>query len=157
MDSKEANLPPKWVTLFSWLFLVYLLAPVFAALRIFSEGGAGAVSGFGLDLTTAEDPLHWLLGIDIVMFAGGLTGFFILTKRRLAYDFGIFYCVLTFGITLPANFFVGDWDSDAWLNIMVQYFLLGCFFVHLLRNRALWRTKIANKTEQTTPNGAPVL
>ena len=156
MRSDTANLPPKWVKVFSWLFMIFLIIPVISAFQIFATGSQLGVSAFGLDLEGGEDPLAWMLAVDSILFLAALTGLFILTKRSFAYGFGIFYCVAAFGVSLTGHFAIGDWDEDAWMNISVQYPLLMCFLVHLIRNRNYWKNQNANKTSLLTPDPPPV-
>ena len=99
--------------------------------------------------------MAWILAIDFVLFMAALTALFILTKRSFAYDFGILYCAVALAITIPGHFVFGDWSSKAWGNITVQYPLLVCFLVHLIRNRAHWKNQDANKTVVATAGKVP--
>ena len=148
-------LPPRWVKVFSWLFLIFLVIPVFAAWQIFDTGAQLGVSAFGLDLEGDTDPLAWMLAMDAVLFLAALTGLFILTRRSFAYTFGIFYGLTAIVVTVSAHFRVGDWDESAWMNIAVQYPLLVCFLVHLFRNHARWRAQYTNAAEKGAPNAEP--
>ena len=147
MKTDKPKFPPTWVWVFSHLFLIFLLSPFLAAWW----GSGYSISAFGLDLEEGVDPLGWMLAINAVLFMGALTGLFIVTKRAFAYSFGIVYCMTTLAVTIPANFSVGDWNDEAWGNIALQYPLLICFLVHLIRNRTQWKTKNANKAEMATP------
>jgi hypothetical protein len=146
MKTTDYNLPPKWLKVCSWLFMIFLIIPVISAFQVYSSGTQLGVSAFGLDLEGDKDPLGWMLAVDGVLFLVALTGLFIVTKRSFAYSFGVFYCAVTLGVTLPAHFFVGDWDGAAWTNIVTQYSLLVAFLIHLIRNRARWINQNANKT-----------
>jgi len=167
MKINETALPPTWVRVFSYLFLIFLIFPIFVAWQIFETGAQYSISAFGLELEGGEDSLAWMLAVDAVLFMAALTGLFIVTKRSFAYEFGILYCAAALAVTIPANFLIGDWNGDAWSNILVQYPLLICFLVHLIRNRAQWKNQNASKSEMATPRkpsdqiglhpGAPVL
>jgi hypothetical protein len=157
MKTKTSKLPPTWVKVFSCLFLIFLIFPLFVAWQVFETGSQYGISAFGLDLEGGQDPLAWMLAVDAVLFMAALTGLFIVTRRSFAYDFGIFYCAATFTVTIPANFYVGDWDGVAWSNIGVQYPLLFCFLVHLIRNRAQWKDQNANKAVLDNRLHAPSL
>jgi hypothetical protein len=165
MKTSENHLPPRWIKVFSCLFLIFLIMPLIAIWQIADTGTQLGISAFGLELEGGKDPLIWMLAIDGVLFLAALTGLFIVTKRTFAYEFGIVYCAVAIGLTVPAHFAVGDWDEAAWSNITLQYPLLIAFLVHLIRNRRNWKN--ANKSEQATPRkpsdqielnpGAPVL
>jgi hypothetical protein len=154
MKTTETPLPPTWIKVFSWLFLVFLLMPLFALWQIIDTGTQLGVSAFGLELKGGQDPLIWMLAIEAVLFLAALTGLFIVTKREFAYGFGIIYCITAIGLTVPAHFVVGDWDGAAWSNISLQYPLLIAFLVHLIRNRQNWKN--ANKTLHPTACKFPV-
>ena len=155
MKTIKTKLPPTWVKIFSCLFLIFLISPFFAAWQIFETGSQHSISAFGLELHGGHDPLAWILAIDSVLFMAALTALFILTKRSFAYDFGILYCVVALAITIPGHFLVGDWSSKAWSNITVQYPLLVCFLVHLIRNKTHWKNQDANKTVVATAGNGP--
>jgi hypothetical protein len=155
MKTIKTKLPPTWVRIFSFLFLIFLISPFFAAWQIFETGSQHSISAFGLELQGGRDPLAWILAIDSILFMASLTALFILTKRSFAYDFGILYCAVALAITIPGHFLVGDWSSKAWSNITVQYPLLVYFLVHLIRNRAHWKNQDANKTVVATAGNVP--
>ncbi len=150
MKINDNILPPKWVKVFSWMFMVFLIIPVISTVQIYNSGTLLGVSAFGLDLEGDKDPLIWMLAVDGLLFVAALTGLFIVTKRSFAYSFGIFYCVATLGVTLAGHFVVGNWDGAAWLNIVIQYPLLITFLVHLIRNRTRWINQNANKAAHLT-------
>jgi len=145
MENNTVNLPPRWVKAFSWLFMIFLVIPVISAFQIFDTGSQLGVSAFGLDLKGGEDPLAWILAVDALLFLAALTGLFIITKRPFAYDFGIFYCVAAIGVSLQGHFAVGDWNEETGMSISIQYLLLFCFLVHLLRNRNHWKNRTMRK------------
>lgn len=152
MKSSEIKIPPLWVKVFSFIFLIFLVTPIFAVRQIAQPESQLGISAFGLDLEGSEDPLLWMTGLYLVLFLGALTGLFILLESPFAYGFGIFYCAVAVGVTFPGHFVVGHWDNEAWWNIAIQYPLLAAFLVHLLRNRALWITRTANKTRHSSPD-----
>lgn len=153
MKTSETSLPPGWVKVFSWLYLIFLPMPLFAIWQIVDTGTQLGVSAFGLQLKSGEDPLGWMLAIDGVLLLGALTGLFIVTKRDFAYGFGIVYCAIAIAVTVPGHVAVGDWDGAAWSNIALQYPLLIAFLVHLVRYRRNW--KDARKPETTPLRSVP--
>ena len=138
MKSQDTKLPPTWVKAFSCLFTIYLLVPVLAFWQIREAGSPLGVAAFGVDLKGDRDPLAWILAFDVVLFLGGLTGLLILRRQRFAYDFGIGYCVVTLGVTLPAHLVIPGGNPWSGLGAAIQYPLLILFLVHLIRNRRGW-------------------
>jgi len=150
MKTNDSNLPPKWVEVCSWLYMIFLLIiPLVPVLQIYNNGTQLGVSAFGLDLEGSKDPLGWMLAVDGILFLAALTGLFIVTKRSFAYSFGVFYCVVALGVTLPGHFIVGDWDGAAWMNIVIQYPLLVAFLVHLIRHRNEWKNQNAEPKDNS--------
>ena len=142
-------MPPIWVKAFSWLFIFFLVIPVTAIGDILANGQLLGIRAFGLDLNGEEAPLHWQLGVILVLILAGLTGFFIVWERRFAYSFGIFYCLTTFAITVLAHIQIGGLDT--WKGSIIQYFLLTCFLVHLIRNRMRWVSQMSGPAPIVQP------
>jgi uncharacterized membrane protein YhaH (DUF805 family) len=155
MKNKESKLPPFWIKVFSWLFLVFLVIPVLAFWQIKSTGTQLGISAFGLELKGNEDPLGWMIAVDAVLFLAAISALSILTKRRYAYDLSIFYCVFALAVTIPALFLLGDRNAVTLLNIAIQFPLLICFLIHLWKNRNIWRETNVNQSEISTPFRAP--
>ncbi|MDQ8182719.1 LPXTG cell wall anchor domain-containing protein [Pelagicoccus sp. SDUM812005] len=153
MKSKQ-KLPPLWIKIFSWIFLMFALIPVSYLLnRPFASSG-GRVSAFGLRIVNTGDAEVWFLSLIGILFLGSLTGLFILTKRSFAYDFGLFYCLTAVVVTITAhavgfspNPFIPKYHV---LDIAVQYLLLSAFLYHLAINRSNWRATSASKSLQAT-------
>jgi len=138
MNPNSTRLPPLWIKVFSWLSLVYLVVPVLAIWQISTIGTQLGVSAFGLALRGDLHPLSWIIALDLVAFMAGLTGLFILTRRRFAYDFGIFHCAINFIVTIAAHFIIRGHNEMTWLNVSLQYPLLLLFSIHLIRHRGQW-------------------
>lgn len=155
MKRNETNLPPIWVKVFSYAMMIFLITPFFSIWQISHPESQIGVSAFGLDLKSDTDSLGWMLVVNATLFLAALTGLFIIAKRSFAYDFGIGYGVFTIAVTIPAHFLVGHWDKEAWWNIAVQYPLLGCFLVHLIRNRVAWRKQQGINPVDVAPTGEP--
>jgi len=141
----DTPLPPTWIKVCSWFFLIFLLMPLFAIWQIMYADKQLGVSAFGLNLKSDKDPLIWMLAIDGVLFLAALTGLSIITKRTFAYGFGIIYCLIALGVTIPAHFAVGDWDGSTFSNIAIQYPLLIAFLVHLIGSRRKWKNANLNR------------
>jgi hydrogenase-4 membrane subunit HyfE len=145
------ELPPTWVKFFSFLFLMFLVVvPMELVTTSGRETGSG-IEAFGLSLQAGRDPSGWLLAMDLVLFSAGLTGLFILTRRRYAYDFAIGYCLAAFAGTLSGHFLLGHWNEQARNGALLQYLPLICFLVHLLRHRRAWREQTTKPTAALQP------
>lgn len=151
MKIDKSNLPPMWVKIFSGIFLIFLVTPLLAVWQISDTGYQHCITAFGLKLESGRASLVWMLALDVILFLGALTGLFILTKRAFAYGFGVFYCIAAIVVSVLAHFSVGTRDEVAWQNIAVQYPLLICFLIHLIRNRHLWTKINANKSRLEQP------
>lgn len=136
MNPSADQLPPTWIKAFSWLFLIFLAAPVLGILQIGNSGAELSIAAFGLTLRAGENSTAWIIGIHIVLFAGGLTGLFILRRRRFAYDFGISYCFLALLVTAAGHLFHAGETSG--INMAIQYPLLLLFLWHLIAHRREW-------------------
>ncbi|MBN8458731.1 MAG: hypothetical protein J0M04_12930 [Verrucomicrobia bacterium] len=151
MKIDQNNLPPMWVKIFSGIFLFFLVTPLFAVWQIRNTGYQHWITAFGLNLESGRVSLVWMLALDVILFSGALTGLFILTKRAFAYGFGVFYCISAIVVSVLAHLSVGTRDEISWQNISVQYPLLICFLIHLVRNRSRWTKMNANKARLEQP------
>ena len=150
MKTRSSKLPPVWVTLFAWLFLVFLFVPILSVLQLSGFAPNVGVHAFGLNLLPGRDSLAWILTIQGLLFLASLTALFVVTRRSWAYDFGMSYCIVALTITIAGHMLgVGD-DSSRTINIAVQYPLLVCLLVHLLYNRQAWRESFV-QAEATRP------
>lgn len=137
-------LPPVWIKIASWLFLIYLAVPLLALWQIRATGGQLSISAYGLRLEGGREPLAWILAIDALLFLGGLTALFLLIRRRFAYDFGIFYCASTLVFTVACHLILGAHYELSGINAIIHYSLLCAFFIHLVRHRRTWRMLTEN-------------
>lgn len=138
MKIENETLPPTWVKVFSYLFLIYLVVPVFAIWQLREAGSTLGVSAFGIDLKGNKDPIQWILAIDLILFLGGLTGLFIIKRRRFAYGLGIAYCIVTLLVTPTAHLTVSGGNPGRWIGAAIQYPMLILFLIHLVRHRRDW-------------------
>lgn len=138
MKISHKQLPPLWVDISSLLFLGFFLVPLLVAQQIRGGGIQLGVSAFGLRLFAGEHPLFWVLAVDLTLFLGALTGLFIVTRRRFAYGFGVFYCTSTILVTVGAHIAVGADGRAAWTDAAIQYVLLLLFLAQLVLNRRRW-------------------
>jgi hypothetical protein len=138
MKPTPKQLPPIGVKVFSWLFLFGLAAPLFAIYQIRTIGTQISISAFGLSLKGGQHSLLWILALDFVLFMAGLASLFILVRRKFAYDFGIFYCVITLLITITVHVMVRGHNEMTLINVLIQYPLLLLFLIHLIRYRRHW-------------------
>jgi len=156
--NKPQELPPKWVKFFSWCFAYLTIIPMMIVIQVTVFRETYGLSSFGFSLETDGnllkeriDLLPFLLVLAGIIFLGGLTGIFILTWRSFAYKFGIVYCSCAF-VAISYGKIVNMPSSDD--DGTIQYLLLICFMVHLIRHRRLWEQTVANK-RQARPLAAP--
>jgi len=149
------ELPPKWVKFFSWCFAYLTILPLMIAIQLVFFGTTYGLSAFGFSVETDGNLLKeninllpFVLILAGILLMGGLTGIFILTWRSYAYKFGIVYCSCAFAaifygkiVNMPSS------DGDG----AIQYLLLICFMIHLIRHRSAWEIITANKTAHTNP------
>ena len=122
-------------------------------------GATYGLSAYGFSLETDSNLLEshtellpFLLVLAGVLLMGGLTGIFILTWRPYAYNFGIVYCTSAFAAILYGE--ITNMPSSNGDGAL-QYLLLICFIIHLIRHRRSWRRTVANKAAHTNPLPVP--
>ena len=144
MKSSATKLPPWWVRFPSYFFVLFLCAPIFVIVNI---AGLGNVEFLGMSFTREDgDPLGWMLLLDTLFFAAGITALGILQRRPWAYDFGLGYVIAAMlvggaGMLVDAGGARSEWQAG-----VLQIGLLFFFGIHLLRHRSTWRNEVANKS-----------
>ena len=134
------QLPPKWVKFFSWCFAYLTIIPILVAGQLIFRGDIFGLSAYGFSINGGSGQLHFTILLAGALLLGGLTGIFILTWRRYAYDFGIVYSLFALAVigygylsgVSPLN------DGGA------QGFLIVFFLIHLIRYRSAWAIIAAN-------------
>jgi hypothetical protein len=146
------QLPPKWVKFFSWCFAYLTIIPLLVTGQLILRGDILGLSAYGFSIEEGSGQLHLTIMLAAAILLGGLTGIFILTSRKYAYNFGIAYSLAALGV-MSYGYFSG---MSAFEDGGVQGLLLVCFLVHLIRNRSDWATSVANKASHPIPRRAVV-
>ena len=142
------QLPPTWVKLFSWCFAYLTILPLLVAGQLIFRGDILGLSAYGFSISEGSGQLHFTIMLVGVLLLGGLTGIFILTWRRYAYDFGIAYSFSALAV-IGYGYFSGVSSLD---DGGAQGVLVVCFLIHLIRHRSAWAIIQANKSLHPTAN-----
>ena len=142
-DPKQ--LPPKWVKFFSWCFAYLIIIPLIVVGQLIFTGKTHGLSAYGFSLEGGNDPLHFVIMLSGVILLGSLTGIFVLTWRRYAYNFGIVYCLCALAVIFYGYCYgMPKHEGD------IQGVLLICFLIHLIKHRKTWSIIVASKTLHST-------
>lgn len=83
--------------------------------------------------------LPWVLTLDSLFFAAGITALAILKRWRWAYDFGIAVGSLTLAVGVLGLFAGVGGVRDSLRSAWIEYVALALFLAHLIRHRDQWR------------------
>ncbi len=115
------------------------------------RGDIFGLSAYGFSIEEGAGEVHFTVMLTGTILLGGLTGIFILTRCKFAYDFGIAYSLSALGVISYGHFLSSLPLEDGG----IQGLLILGFLFHLIRNRSIWRTNWANKTAYTNALPAP--
>ena len=126
---------PTWIKVFSWIFCMFLIAPLFICTAMFFDEIVD-VSGYGFKFEGDVHQKYLSIILMSILFLGGITGLAIICRWKSAYRIGIIYSIIALLFMVIGHSLELPRDSVG--SAAFQGLLLIFFLVHLIINKSDW-------------------